>query len=259
MKRVAARGRGRGRLSTILTMIVAVILTACGSGSPSSSGSGQQATTPSASSASPTPSISVAFFRMVPGSNSYFRFAASIMNPESKTIAGMVVTWTAYDSAGAIVGSRPHHCPLIGANSTQTYVGGAGSISLSGVPARVSAVITDPGHFVDTPASPFPVTSVQFSQASAAFQAGFDPTAFAVYEVTGDVTIGGSVSVQPVTLDIPITLTDSNSKIVGADFYQPTNLSVPLTPGTKFRVDDYLAVTATPSAASIAANVDPAA
>lgn len=244
----------RSRAIATLSMgLLALTAVACSNGpeaSPSATASGRSSPT-----ARPSPKVSVAFFWVSAGTNTYFRFAAPIVNPGSQTLNGTVVSWTAYDSSGAIVGSLNHHCPPIGTHSTQMYVGGAGSASLSGVPAKVAVEISALGQFVDTVPPTFSVTSVQFTQGS--FQDPSAPPGNITYEVTGDITISGD-SVQSASLNIPIILTDGNGAIVGADFYQPDNLPATLDPGTKFRVDDSdVIATAAPAAASITAGIDP--
>jgi hypothetical protein len=200
----------------------------------------------------PHPTVSVVYFSQNPTLN-YFRFAAPVVNPGALPLVGVTVTWTAVDATGAIVGSFVHHCPPIGAMSTLMYVGGAGSALLSGVPAKVTTTITDPGDYDITATPPFTVSSIAFTQAS--YQ---DSPSATTYAVTADITIGGSVPIQSASLDIPITLTNGSGAVVGADFYEPDNLPATLSPGNVIRVDDTdVDATAAPTAAVVSAGVDP--
>jgi hypothetical protein len=226
---------------------------ACGGATPTA----KQATTTVAPTTTttegPHPTATVGFFFESAPLN-YFRFAAPIVNAGPLPLVGVTVTWTAVDATGAIVGSFVHHCPPINANSTLIYVGGAGSALLSGVPAKVTTTITDPGQYVNETLPSFPVSSTQFTQSS--FQDG-SPNA-TTYEVTADITIGGSVPVQSASLDIPITLTNASGAIVGANFYEPDNLPATLSPGNVIRVDDTdVDATSAPTAAVVSAGVDP--
>lgn len=239
-----------------LLLALSLSLAACSSGTSTAAKHRPISTTTSTTAASPSPSISVSYFYVSMPPNSYFRFAAPVTNPGAQTIVGVVVTCIAYDSSGAMVGSFTHHMPPVAANSTLVYVGGAGSALLSGTPARVSAQITRAGQYTSEATTPFTVSSAQFSQAESNDSSA--PPGDLTYEVTADVTITGSSSVQTANLDIPIVLTDSTGKIVGADFYRPENLSPTLGPGTSFAVDDdNVIATSTPTTVTIYANVDP--
>jgi hypothetical protein len=240
---------------TAALAVCASTMSACGAATPTE----KQATTTTTTAPTttttegPHPTATVAFFFESQSSN-YFRFAAPIVNPGPLPLVGVTVTWTAVDATGAIVGSFVHHCPPINGNSTFMYVGGAGSALLSGVPAKVTTAITDPGQYVMEPAPSFPVSSIQLTQSP--YQDG-SPNA-TTYEVTADVTIGGSVAVQSASLDIPITLTNASGAIVGADFYVPDNLPATLSPGAVIRVDDSdVDATSAPTAAAVSAGVDP--
>jgi hypothetical protein len=228
---------------------------ACGNaGAPQRRGAQATATTPTG--VTPVPTITVSYFVVSAPPDPYFRFAAPVVNPGSETLDGVVVSWTAYDASGAIVGTFTHHMAAIAAHSAEMYVGGAGSAELSGTPARVTAKITNSGVFTSQPSVAFPVKATQFTQSQ--FPDPTDPAGDSDYEVTGDVTVTGTSTIQTANLDVSIVLTDSSGKIVGADFYQPDNLPSTLGPGTSFAIDDTgVIATAAPAVATITATVDP--
>jgi hypothetical protein len=200
----------------------------------------------------PMPTTSVQWFLYTGSSASYFRVVAPVQNPGLLPLAGVKVSWTAYDNSGAIVGSYSRAIPEIGALASWNYVGGAG-ITLKGVPVRATVTITDAGNYVKTSAPVFPVDSVQFSIST--FQNSPNAT---TYEVSGYVTVGGSAPVLSANLDIPIVLYGPSGSIVGGDFYYPTDLPATLSPGTRFRVDQIeVDATSNVTSASISASTVP--
>lgn len=160
------------------------------------------------------------------------RFASTISNPGVYPVTGAAVTWTAYNSANAIVGSHVHDSYAIPALSSITYVGGAGSVNLSGAPARVAVAVTNPGHYMKTVPATLPVTTVALANSTTGGSPFYaDATS---YTVTGNVTVEGPKPVASADLDISITLLNSAGAVVGADFWDTTTqLPSTLNPGTK--------------------------
>ena len=138
--------------------------------------------------------------------------------------------------------------PAINALSTITYVGGAGSAILTGLPASVSVTIAKKGDYIPTAATPYLVDSVQFAPASGYYTNG------STYDVSGYVTIG-STEISSANLYVRIVLSNAAGQVVGADFQMPTNLPATLTPGLRIKIDDgFVPVVGTPTSAMIEAS-----
>ena len=76
----------------------------------------------------------------------YLRFVAKVSNPNSVGISGTELTWEALDENGAYVGSHTKVFNFIPAKSDWLYVGGAGSLNLSGPVAKIEIYLDSPGE-----------------------------------------------------------------------------------------------------------------
>lgn len=203
----------------------------------------------------PAPTVSVTYTFLTTGQSPLVRFVATITNPGVYPVTGAVVSWTAYNSANAIVGSHTHDSYPINALSSITYVGGAGSVNLSGPPAKVTATITNPGTYVRTVPPTFTVSTIAVSNSTIDIYSDATP-----YTVSADVTIGGTRPVASADLDVSIVLVDASGAPVGATFYDTaTKLPAMLNPGTKVAIQETsVPATGTPTSAVVTAGVDPA-
>jgi len=234
-------------------LFAALMLTACGSDekgpiaagtSATASVSTRQAATPITPAETPRPtpaptptpaperpsaSVEVLFVGVEPR-NRVLRFAAEIRNMSSKTVEGMKAQWTATDEGGAIVGSFPSNVPPIGAGATYTYVGGAGSGLLTGVPKDVKLTITDSGRLTDAPPAQWLIEGIAFQKEA------FSLSDVPEYTVTATITTPAQEIKRP-DLVVTTVLKDSAGVIIGAAFDIPSGLPETLPPSTKFKAE----------------------
>jgi len=198
----------------------------------------------------PTPTIKQVWFWSETGGTNLTRVVATVSNPGLEPISGVKVSWNALDASGALVGSYSSTIPTINALSSWTYVGGAGSVLLTGTPASAMVVVAEKGSYVKQMATPYTADSVQF---------GVNPygiyTGATDYSVTGDITIGKN-QIPSSNLDVVIVLANAAGQVVGADFDKPDNLPAVLTPGLRIAIQDDVPATSMPTGATIYAAPD---
>ena len=171
------------------------------------------------------------------------RFVAVIDNPLSQTRVGVVTEWVAMEAADAIVGSVKTHQPPLAGRSTHTYVGGAGSVLLTGTPVAVSVNVVNKGTLTKEAGDTWAVDSVSLTPE---FRTG-------EYRVTATVTTG-SRTVAAAQITANVVLKDAAGSIVGADFETPENLPAAVPPNTKFAVEfRFVSSTSEPATAEVTA------
>lgn len=207
--------------------------------------------TPAASSSKPVvaeaPSPTVAVDWFWTDEESVFRFLATISNSSDKAIEGLETEWVAYDSNDAIIGSKKGTRPTIPAGGVLTYVGGAGSFNLSGVPARVEVRIINPGRFTSDAGPLIAVSDVKFEKDE------FGPE----YTVTAKAS--APVELTTEYLGACIVLKNAAGDVVGADFWAPENLPSTIPAGSSFAVEaGFITVDEKPASAEVVVFVEPA-
>jgi hypothetical protein len=200
----------------------------------------------------PAPTVKQLWFWSEAGGTNLMRVVASVSNPGLEPINGVKMSWNAFNSSGALVGSYGSTIPTINALSSWTYVGGAGSAYLNGTPASATVVVAEKGSYVTQEATPYVADSVQF--AVNPYGGGVYPGA-TDYTVTGDITIGTN-QIPSSSLDAAIVLTNGAGQVVGADIDVAQNLPAVLTPGLRIAIQDDVPATRTPTAATIYAAPD---
>lgn len=242
-------------LAVAIVVSVTALAVACGSsaqikaGTAADGGSSARATATGVPSET-NPAIDVQFFR-ADTKLRYFRFVAAIHNPASKVLSGLKIQWVAVDASGAVVGSHAGVMPDIPANADFLYVGGAGSVFLTGTPASVKLTVVSPGKLVSAPSQSLATADISMSKDSFSIGSGDEYTVLATI-ISGDAPAARSA------LSIFVVLRDAAGKIVGADFTTADNAPETIPPGTKIRIKaDSIAVTSTPASADVAAYVRP--
>jgi hypothetical protein len=191
-------------------------------------------------------------FTWVDADRELFRFASYIRHSYDYTVEGIVTRWEAYDASGAIVGSQLTKHPPILAGMALPYVGGAGSIILSGVPASVALFVVDSGKRTDTLPRIFTVDGIDLRPDGTVRRPRLDE-----YRVAATVTTDD----QPTASDaiaIQIIVKDGTGGIVGAEFDRPNNVPEILAPGSRIRIEDSSVHTVAPAAvAEVVAYVRP--
>lgn len=165
--------------------------------------------------------------------DSLFRFLAQVKNPATRPRAAVVVTWTALDADGAIIGSYPTaQQPTIPAGGSIYYAGGAGGGHLSGAPKRVTVEVSDSGNLINS--APDPTVTV--------VKTTFEKEDFTPYpraESYGvSTTLLAHSDVKSADVATTIVLRDKSGKIVGADFALASDLPDEIKAGEKFRMTE---------------------
>ncbi len=150
------RGGGgmRAKYMVLLSVLaVGVACAACTSGAsqaPPAVGRSQQL----AESVQASPTVETAWFWSDSGIQApLFRMVSFIGNPGPKALTGVQLEWIAYDASNSLVGTHKTTVPTIPPGAKIPYVAGAGSLNLSGIPAKVELRVADKGSFVDTAAA----------------------------------------------------------------------------------------------------------
>lgn len=139
------------------------------------------------------------------------RFVVKINNANSYTLRGVTTEWIAYDNNDAIVGSYGGPQPDIPANSFIYYVGGAGSVNLSGTPARVEVRITTEGLLSNRELPKISVSDIQIKDH------GYNWfTVSAVCETDSEINTAD--------LDGQIIVKNADGAVINADFWHAENL-----------------------------------
>ena len=155
-----------------------------------------------------SPSIEVIYFNADPVS-SVTRFVAAITNPSAQPLKGLVTEWIAYDVDDVIVGNRTKEQPTIPAGGTFNYVGGAGSLNLTGLPARVVVTVKNVGKLDAGEESAF-LTVENAVLMPPEFSGGFG-------EATATV-VSPATEVSKDSIDSTLILRDAAGNVVDADF-----------------------------------------
>jgi hypothetical protein len=211
--------------SVLLLILVALTCASCTPRGAAPASAPAPSAAPAASE-TPTATIKSAWF-WASGDKDlmYFRSVATIHNPGTRTLEGVRVEWVVYDSEGTIVGSYKAVEPAIAAGGDAPYVAGAGGPNLSGTPARIEYRITDAGHFIDSPPAAYGVSGIKITRDSRN-----------VYSVKAKARTGAE-EVKSSDLFADLVLKDKDGKIVGGDFWFPSNLPDTIPPGSSFAVD----------------------
>lgn len=174
---------------------------------------------------SPSPTTTVSWFWSSSDAKMpLFRFAATVSNPGPKPLDGVTTEWIAYDKDNAIVGNYKSGVPVIPANGSTPYVGGAGAAYLSGIPARVDFHVVSSGKFVESAPASLTASAIKLSK-----------DAPNQYTVNAKVTTGNEV-VKSADLWVFAVLKNDQGKVIGADFWLPENVPDSLPPGSAFIV-----------------------
>lgn len=202
------------------------------------------ATTEPTSTPIPTPDVAVepVFFQGSGGDLPLLRFAARLTNNSDRAVAGVEIEWTALDAGGVIVGGFAAAPRSVAANSSNYYIGGAGSANLRGEPASVEFRIVSPGRFVDE------LTAVSFTISEVTLTASQFGNAFSVGGIaTGDADVASA------DLVFSAVLYDAEGVIVGAGFDSLlTGLPSTIPAGSSFRATvDFIEVSGVPVAADL--------
>lgn len=192
----------------------------------------------------PTPDVSIepVFFFSRGGDLPLIRFAARLTNNSDRAVTGVEIEWTALDADGVIVGGFAAAPRSVPANSSNYYVGGAGSVNLRGEPASVDFQIVSPGRFVDSlTAATFTVSDVTVSQ----------PQFGDFFTVGGIAT--GDADVAAADLVFSAIGYDAEGNIVAVGFDTiPTGLPSTIPAGSSFRVTvDTIGASGAPVAAEL--------
>ena len=172
------------------------------------------------------------------------RFVAPIRNGFSRTVEGVTTRWEAIDATGAIVGTQTTRHTAIPAGGTLLYVGGAGSVNLTGVPAGVQLTVIEQGRLSDAPSRLFAVDSVELSNEGTSRRARERE-----FRVAANITTAAE-AVQRSDVTISAILRDAAGNIVGASFERPDNVPETLPPATKFRTEVRFIETTGPAASA---------
>ncbi len=196
------------------------------------------------------PTVKQLWFWSETGGTNLMRVVATVSNPGLEPINGVKMSWNALNASGALVGSYGSTIPTINALSSWTYVGGAGSAYLNGMPASATVVVAENGSYVTQMGTPYVADSVQFAVSQYGIYTGATD-----YTVTGDITIGAN-QIPSSSLDAAIVLTNGAGQVVGADIDVTQNLPAVLTPGLRIAIQDHVPATSMPTTATIYAAPD---
>lgn len=169
--------------------------------------------------------------------HSLFRFLAQVKNPADRPRAAVVVTWTALDADGAIIGSYPTaEQPTIPASGSIYYAGGAGGDHLSGAPTQVTVKVSDSGNLIAS--APDPTVTV--------VKTTFEKEDFTPYPRAESYGVSATLlahsDVKSADVVATIVLRDKSGKIVGADFALASDLPAEIRAGQKFKMTEYVPV-----------------
>lgn len=158
------------------------------------------------------------------------RFAVKITNPENKTRVGATAEWRALDKDGVLVGTHTKELPPIPAKGTWYYVGGAGSVLLTGLPAKIQLEITNNGSLVSGGnKSVVTVEKAEFKKSEYDLTPGQKE-----YDVTAVIAVHSEVKTE--NINTSVLLLDKKGKVVGADWLDLDSLPEQLKAGEKVRV-----------------------
>ena len=155
------------------------------------------------------------------------RFVVKITNDNDYTMRDVTTEWIAYDKNDAIVGSHDAAQADIPANSYIYYVGGAGSVNLSGTPVRVEMRVTTEGILTNREMPQISVSNIQIINRG---WGGFDVTADCVT----------NADIMTANLDGQIIVKDAEGQIIDAEFWSADNLPDTIPAGGKFILSEYL-------------------
>jgi hypothetical protein len=225
---VAACG-GETEASVTTTVGTAAATTSPEATTTTSGGPAASATTATTASEMLPPTVEIAWFGVSSDEEfPVFRFLAYVANPNGFPLEGVVVHWEALDKDGVIVGDFQHRFPIIDANFSFPYVGGAGALNLSGLPSSVQIFLDDEGQFAEGAASPMlEVSDVELGPRNSI--GAYEPTA--VVEAPDHQVSGTQIEIVWVFFDV-------SGEVIGADFGTFTSIPDTIRPGTKFRVDN---------------------
>lgn len=151
------------------------------------------------------------------------RFVVKLSNPNDYTLKGIHLEWTAYDVDGAVVGNHSGSQPDIPANDYVYYIGGAGSVNLSGTPANVDVKITTEGLLTNRVSPQISVNNAQIKD-----------NGFSWYTVSAECMTDSEINTE--YLDGQIIVKDADGQIIDADFWYSENLPDSLDANGKFKV-----------------------
>lgn len=177
------------------------------------------------------------------------RFLAYIRNPHDYTVAGVRTRWEAYAADGSIVGSRTKTQPPILGGISMPYVGGAGSLNLTGKPVAVAVYLESPGQRTDALPRIFPIEGVSIGPA------------YKALSTKNEYRLGATITTDSETVgrDDVVTsliLRGADGQIVGADFLSVEKAPDVLAPLARIRVEEVVTTVAPASSAEVFAYVD---
>ncbi len=166
------------------------------------------------------------------------RFAAEIKNPAAQARVGVRTTWKVLDVNGVIVGTlEDSERAAIPPGGSIYYVGGAGALNLTGVPATVEFEVTDPGTLTDEPPAPSATAGIPTFE-----RAGFD---YLDNTRTYDSSfvISASAEVTTDNLDTVILMRDAFGSVIAAAWADTSAAPSTLEAGEKINATAQLYVT----------------
>jgi len=167
-----------------------------------------------------------------------FRAVVVLTNTDTQDREGIVTRWEAYDPTGALVGGRTQAQPRLQAGQSWTYVAGAGSLLLSGTPARATVTVVDHGRVVHTPDDVAQIEDIQVTREPVSIHG----RGHTDYTVSARVTTS-HIPTPRENFGVNVVLRDTAIAIVGAGFATiPRTLPDVLPPATAIRVETRVTV-----------------
>lgn len=154
------------------------------------------------------------------------RFVVKISNDNDYVMRDVTTEWIAYDKNDAIVGSHDAVQADIPANGHIYYIGGAGSVNLSGTPVRVEIRVTTDGILTNRQMPQISVSNIQIINRG---WGGFDVTADCVTDS----------DIMTANLDGQIIVKDAEGQIIDAEFWSADNLPDSIPADGKFILSEY--------------------